>query len=59
MKDEGADKAADATPEKDAKAPAKKATAKKPAVKKGAVKKAAPKKAAAKKTSNAGPATNE
>ena len=59
VKDEGADKAADATPEKDAKAPAKKATAKKPAVKKGAVKKAAPKKAAAKKTSNAGPATNE
>ena len=59
VKDEGADKAADATPEKDVKAPAKKATAKKPAVKKGAVKKAAPKKAAAKKTSNAGPATNE
>lgn len=59
VKDEGADKAADATPEKDAKAPAKKATAKKPAVKKGAVKKAAPKKAAAKKTSNAGPSTNE
>ena len=59
VKDEGADKAADATPEKDAKAPAKKATAKKPAVKKGAVKKAAPKKAAAKKTSNVGPATNE
>ena len=59
VKDEGADKAADATPEKDAKAPAKKATAKKPAVKKGAVKKAAPKKAAAKKTSNVGPSTNE
>ena len=57
--DEGADKAADATPAKDAKAPAKKATAKKPAAKKGAAKKAAPKKAAAKKTSNAGPATNE
>ena len=59
VKDEGADKAADATPEKDVKAPAKKATAKKPAVKKGAVKKAAPKKAAAKKTSNVGPSTNE
>nr|WP_314275317.1 mechanosensitive ion channel domain-containing protein [Schaalia odontolytica] len=57
--DEGADKAVDATPAKDAKAPAKKATAKKPAAKKGAAKKAAPKKAAAKKTSNAGPATNE
>ena len=54
-----ADKVADATPEKDAKAPAKKATAKKPAAKKGAAKKATPKKAAAKKTSNAGPATNE
>ena len=54
-----ADQAADATPEKDAKAPAKKATAKKPAAKKGAAKKEAPKKAAAKKTSNAGPATNE
>ena len=54
-----ADKAADTTPEKDAKAPAKKATAKKPAAKKGAAKKAAPKKTAAKKTSNAGPATNE
>lgn len=59
VKDEGADKASDATPAKDAKAPAKKATAKKPAAKKGAAKKAAPKKAAAKKTSNAGPATNE
>ena len=59
VKDEGADKASDATPEKDAKAPAKKATAKKPAAKKGAAKKEAPKKAAAKKTSNAGPATNE
>ena len=57
--DEGADKAADATPAKDAKAPAKKATAKKPAAKKGAAKKAASKKAAAKKTSNAGPVTNE
>ena len=57
--DEDADKASDATPAKDAKAPAKKATAKKPAAKKGAAKKAAPKKAAAKKTSNAGPATNE
>ena len=59
VKDEDADKASDATPAKDAKAPAKKATAKKPAAKKGAAKKAAPKKAAAKKTSNAGPATNE
>ena len=59
VKDEGADKAADATPTKEAKAPAKKATAKKPAAKKGAAKKAAPKKAAAKKTSNAGSATNE
>ena len=59
VKDEGADKASDATPAKDAKAPAKKATAKKPAAKKGAAKKEAPKKAAAKKTSNAGPATNE
>ena len=59
VKDEGADKAADATPEKDAKAPAKKATAKKPAAKKGTAKKTAPKKAAAKKTSNVGPATNE
>ena len=54
-----ADKAADPTPEKDAKAPAKKATANKPAAKKGAAKKAAPKKAAAKKTSNAEPATDE
>lgn len=59
VKDEGADKASDATPAKDAKAPAKKAATKKPAAKKGAAKKAAPKKAAAKKTSNAGPATNE
>ena len=59
VKDEGADKAADATPEKDVKAPAKKATAKKPAAKKGTAKKTAPKKAAAKKTSNVGPATNE
>ena len=59
VKDEGADKATDATPAKDAKAPAKKATAKKPAAKKGAAKKAAPKKAAAKKTSNAGPTTDE
>ena len=59
VKDEGADKASDATPVKDAKAPAKKAATKKPAAKKGAAKKAAPKKAAAKKTSNAGPATNE
>lgn len=56
---DAADKAADATPTKEAKAPAKKATAKKPAAKKGAAKKAAPKKAAAKKTSNAGSATNE
>ena len=53
VKDAGADKASDATPAKDAKAPAKKAA------KKGTAKKAAPKKAAAKKTSNAGPATNE
>ena len=59
VKDEGADKASDATPAKDAKAPAKKAATKKTAAKKGAAKKAAPKKAAAKKTSNAGPATNE
>ncbi len=51
--------AADATPEKDAKAPAKKAPAKKTAAKKGAAKKAAPKKAAAKKASGAGPATDE
>ena len=59
VKDAGADKASDATPVKDAKAPAKKAVTKKTAAKKGAAKKAAPKKAAAKKTSNAGPATNE
>ena len=59
VKDEGADKASDATPAKEAKAPAKKAATKKTAAKKGAAKKAAPKKAAAKKTSNAGPATNE
>ena len=59
VKDEGADKASDATPVKDAKAPAKKVATKKAAGKKGAAKKAAPKKAAAKKTSNAGPATNE
>ena len=59
VKDEGTDKASDATPAKDAKAPAKKAATKKTAAKKGAAKKAAPKKAAAKKTSNAGPATNE
>ena len=59
VKDAGADKASDATPVKDAKAPAKKAATKKTAGKKGAAKKAAPKKAAAKKTSNAGPATNE
>ena len=54
VKDEGADKASDATPAKDAKAPAKKTAAKK-----GTAKKAAPKKAAAKKTSNAEPATDE
>ena len=59
VKDEDADKASDATPAKDAKAPAKKAAAKKPAAKKGTAKKAAPKKAPAKKTSNAEPATNE
>ena len=59
VKDENADKASDATPAKDAKAPAKKAATKKTAAKKGTAKKAAPKKAAAKKTSNAGPATNE
>lgn len=59
MKDAGADKASDATPVKDAKAPAKKAATKKTAAKKGTAKKAAPKKVAAKKTSNAGPATNE
>ena len=59
VKDEDADKASDATPAKEAKAPAKKAATKKTAAKKGAAKKAAPKKAAAKKTSNAEPATNE
>ena len=59
VKDEGADKASDATPAKDAKAPAKKAATKKTAAKKGTAKKTAPKKAAAKKTSNAEPATNE
>ena len=59
VKDAGADKASDATPVKDAKAPAKKAATKKTAAKKGTAKKAAPKKAAAKKTSNPGPATNE
>ena len=59
VKDAGADKASDATPAKEAKAPAKKAAKKKTAAKKGTAKKAAPKKAAAKKTSNAGPATNE
>ena len=59
VKDAGADKASDATPVKDAKAPAKKAATKKTAGKKGTAKKAAPKKTAAKKTSNAGPATNE
>ena len=59
VKDAGADKASDATPVKDAKAPAKKAATKKTAAKKGTAKKTAPKKAAAKKTSNAEPATNE
>ena len=59
VKDEGADKASNATPAEDAKAPAKKVATKKTAAKKGAAKKAAPKKAAAKKTSNAGPATDE
>ena len=59
VKDEDADKASDATPAKDAKAPAKKAATKKTAAKKGTAKKVAPKKAAAKKTSNAEPATNE
>ena len=59
VKDAGADKASDATPAEDAKAPAKKAATKKTAGKKGTAKKAAPKKTAAKKTSNAGPATNE
>ena len=59
VKDEDADKASDATPAKDAKAPAKKAVTKKTAAKKGTAKKAAPKKAAVKKTSNAEPATNE
>ena len=59
VKDEGGDKASDATPAKGAKAPDKKAATKKTAAKKGTAKKAAPKKAAAKKTSNAGPATDE
>ena len=59
VKDEDADKASDATPAKDAKAPAKKAATKKAAAKKGTAKKAAPKKAAAKKASNAEPATDE
>lgn len=59
VKDEGGDKASDATPAKDAKAPAKKAATKKAAAKKGAAKKAAPKKSAAKKASNAEPATDE
>ena len=59
VKDEGADKASDATPAKDAKAPAKKAATKKTAAKKGTAKKTAPRKAAAKKTSGAGPATDE
>lgn len=59
VKDEGGDKASDATPAKDAKAPAKKAATKKAAAKKGAAKKAAPKKAAAKKASSAEPATDE
>ena len=59
VKDEGGDKASDATPAKGAKAPDKKAATKKTSAKKGTAKKAAPKKAAAKKTSNAGPATDE
>ena len=59
VKDEGGDKASDATPAKDAKAPAKKAATKKAAAKKGTAKKAAPKKAAAKKASSAEPATDE
>ena len=59
VKDEGGDKASDATPAKDAKAPAKKAATKKAAAKKGTAKKAAPKKAAAKKASGAEPATDE
>lgn len=64
VKDEGTDKASDATPAEDTKVPAKKASTKKPAAKKapakkGTAKKAASKKAAAKKTSGAGPATNE
>lgn len=59
VKDEGGEKASDATPAKDAKAPAKKAATKKAAAKKGTAKKAAPKKAAAKKASNAEPATDE
>ena len=59
VKDEDADKASDATPAKDAKAPAKKAATKKAAAKKGTAKKAAPKKAAAKKASSAEPATDE
>lgn len=59
VKDEGADKAVDATPAKDAKAPAKKAATKKAPAKKGTAKKAAPKKAAAKKASSAEPATDE
>lgn len=52
VKDEGGDKASDATP-------AKKAATKKAAAKKGTAKKAAPKKAAAKKASSAEPATDE
>ena len=59
VKDEGGDKASDATPAKDAKAPAKKAATKKAAAKKGTAKKAAPRKAAAKKASSAEPATDE
>ena len=59
VKDEGGDKASDATPAKDAKAPAKKAATKKAPAKKGTAKKAAPKKAAAKKTSGAEPTTDE
>ena len=52
VKDEGGDKASDATP-------AKKAATKKTTAKKGTAKKTATKKAAAKKTSGAGPATDE
>lgn len=59
VKDEGGDKASDAAPAKDAKAPARKAATKKAPAKKVTAKKAAPKKAAAKKASSAEPATDE